>query len=144
MKWNKLVIFDADGTLSPQRDGACGEFSYTLMPNVREKCAALRADGVQLAIASNQSKMRPNETVRYQMAWTAGAIGLGQMTMIMWANNPLRKKPHPFMLEHLVMLAGVAPEHALFVGDRDTDRQAAEAAGVDFQWAWEFFGWEEA
>jgi phosphoglycolate phosphatase-like HAD superfamily hydrolase len=33
----------------------------------------------------------------------------------------------------------VAPEETVMVGDRETDRQAADAAGVEFVWAAEFF-----
>jgi phosphoglycolate phosphatase-like HAD superfamily hydrolase len=31
------------------------------------------------------------------------------------------------------------PEHTLFVGDMDTDKQAAKAAGCDFMWADQYF-----
>jgi phosphoglycolate phosphatase-like HAD superfamily hydrolase len=34
---------------------------------------------------------------------------------------------------------GVEPDDTLMVGDRAEDYQAAEAAGVDFQWAYHFF-----
>jgi phosphoglycolate phosphatase-like HAD superfamily hydrolase len=36
----------------------------------------------------------------------------------------------------------LGPEETIFIGDMETDRQAAEAAGVKFIWAWEFFGRE--
>jgi len=32
------------------------------------------------------------------------------------------------------------PSETLMVGDRVEDKAAAEAAGCDFIWAWEFFG----
>jgi phosphoglycolate phosphatase-like HAD superfamily hydrolase len=35
--------------------------------------------------------------------------------------------------------AGVSPDETLFVGDFETDQQAAENAGVRFSWAEEFF-----
>lgn len=38
-----------------------------------------------------------------------------------------------------VRAAGVPPYETLFVGDQETDRQAAEAAGVEFIWAKGFF-----
>ncbi len=34
---------------------------------------------------------------------------------------------------------GVNPEETLFVGDMESDRQAAENAGCDFVWARDFF-----
>jgi phosphoglycolate phosphatase-like HAD superfamily hydrolase len=37
--------------------------------------------------------------------------------------------------------AGYSPAETLMVGDSDTDKQAAEAAGVRFEWAADFFGW---
>ena len=39
-------------------------------------------------------------------------------------------------------LTGAAPAQALFIGDQDSDRQAAATAGIDFCWAKDFFGWE--
>ena len=134
----KLVIFDADGTLSPQRNGSCGEFSYTLLPNVCEKCMRLRAHGVKLAIASNQSFRRPRCEIEAQLAWLHRQLDTSHEG---WSSAPQTRKPKPFLLEWAMRFCGVDPEHTLFVGDQDTDRQAAEAAGVDFRWAWEFFGW---
>ena len=46
------------------------------------------------------------------------------------------------MLDRAIEWAQVEPTHVLFVGDQETDRQAAQAAGVDFEWASEIFGEE--
>jgi D-glycero-D-manno-heptose 1,7-bisphosphate phosphatase len=51
------------------------------------------------------------------------------------------RKPGPDMLVQAYMTQNVLPENALFVGDFETDKQAAEAAGVPFMWARDFFGW---
>lgn len=53
------------------------------------------------------------------------------------------RKPAPGMLELAMREAGALSNEALMVGDGDEDRLAAEAAGVDFQWAHEFFGREK-
>jgi len=44
-------------------------------------------------------------------------------------------KPEPEPLLHALERLGVEPADALFVGDSDTDRVAAERAGTAFQWA---------
>jgi HAD superfamily hydrolase (TIGR01662 family) len=49
------------------------------------------------------------------------------------------RKPEPGMLQEALTFFEVKPEEALFIGDRDTDRRAAEAAGIAFQWAAGFF-----
>jgi hypothetical protein len=50
------------------------------------------------------------------------------------------RKPKPgFILKALEEL-GAQAENCLFVGDSNTDRQAAKAAGVPFRWADLFFG----
>jgi len=49
------------------------------------------------------------------------------------------RKPGPLMLEQLMDFWGVNPEETLFVGDMESDRQAAENAGCDFVWARDFF-----
>lgn len=38
---------------------------------------------------------------------------------------------------------GARARDCLLVGDQETDRMAAEAGGVPFVWASEFFGWAE-
>lgn len=51
------------------------------------------------------------------------------------------RKPNPGMLEILIILNMV--DKCLYVGDRPEDEAAAQAAGIPFQWAKDFFGWEE-
>lgn len=131
----KLIIFDADGTLSPMRGTSLGPFTFELLPRVAAKCAALRERGVVLAIASNQSKKRSRAEIVQQLRWTQRAIGA---TTIRWAASP-RCKPSPAMLLEICRQFGVAPADALFVGDWETDRLAAEAGGLAFAWAAEFF-----
>jgi HAD superfamily hydrolase (TIGR01662 family) len=53
------------------------------------------------------------------------------------------RKPYPGMLFNNMRLEDVTPEETLMVGDSEDDKQAAANAGCDFQWAWEFFGWEK-
>jgi len=136
----KLVIFDVDGTLVSLRKGSCGPFSFELLPGVREECAALREAGVTLAIASNQSPQRHEMAIVRQMYWTAGALGINpRFGLVAWSTDDATRKPDPYMLEACMSIAFTTPQHTLFVGDQETDRQAAEAAGCDFMWANEFF-----
>jgi phosphoglycolate phosphatase-like HAD superfamily hydrolase len=44
------------------------------------------------------------------------------------------------MLLDLLRVFGVPASAALFVGDAECDRAAAEAAGMPFRWARHFFG----
>lgn len=50
------------------------------------------------------------------------------------------RKPNPGMLHQAMADFQVRPHECLMVGDREEDRLAAEAAGVAFVWAKEFFG----
>lgn len=45
---------------------------------------------------------------------------------------PEWRKPGDGMLKMICRLRGIHPDNAIFVGDMDTDRQAAEAAGMRF------------
>ncbi len=50
------------------------------------------------------------------------------------------RKPAPGMLIQAMTDAQVSPANTIFVGDREEDRLAAQAAGVRFHWARDFFG----
>lgn len=54
---------------------------------------------------------------------------------------PQYRKPEPGMLIGAMEGAGVTKCDTLMVGDSADDEGAAKAAGCDFAWAWEFFGW---
>jgi D-glycero-D-manno-heptose 1,7-bisphosphate phosphatase len=49
------------------------------------------------------------------------------------------RKPAPGMLLSLMGQFGVSADETIYVGDMDSDRQAAEAAGVTFIHASKFF-----
>lgn len=141
IKKYRLVIFDADGTLTPMREGSLGEFSYTLLPGIKEMCQALWEAGIKVTIASNQSEWRSVENIKRQLSWTANEVNAAYAG-VLFSQNKLTQKPSPHMLCSLMGGArmDVCPSETLFVGDAETDRQAAVAAGIDFCWAKDFFG----
>jgi len=141
MKHYNLILFDADGTLTPQRQGSAGDFSFTLLPNVRSKIQELHRKDVQLGICSNQSKSRSLSMIQEQFEWIARELGISA-NRIMIARGE-HQKPSPVMLQKSMGLVYASPEETLFVGDAETDRLAAEAAGIAFQYAAEFFEWSE-
>jgi histidinol phosphatase-like enzyme len=51
-----------------------------------------------------------------------------------------RRKPAPTMLEEAIARHGVTADGTVFVGDMDSDRECAAAAGVEYVDASEFFG----
>lgn len=57
------------------------------------------------------------------------------------ADNCHCRKPVPGLLLSLMERNKAIPKDTLFVGNDETDRQAAMAAGCQFAWAWDFFGW---
>ncbi|MBD3250929.1 HAD-IIIA family hydrolase [Candidatus Uhrbacteria bacterium] len=127
-----LYIFDADGTLTPQRDGSCGDFDFKLLPGRAEKCEELREAGHQLVIASNQSPKRDSAAIHEQLNWTGSKIGAITYRYATGKNGGFPKKPSPDILVGLMRELRYTPAQTVFVGDQETDRQAAEAAGVQF------------
>jgi HAD superfamily hydrolase (TIGR01509 family) len=60
-------------------------------------------------------------------------LGLsGVFDAVASARDKVRPKPAPDMLELCLSRAGVAADHAVYVGDSEIDRMAAEAARIDF------------
>lgn len=138
-----LVIFDLDGTLTLSRPSSTAPFSRTLLPNVREKCAALREAGVTLAVATNQGGARmgrvprlPVRAVLEQLRWIKQELDIAQSCFTI---DAACKKPNPVMLTVLMKDLGVTPDETLFVGDAESDRLAAAAAGCEFRWAADYF-----
>ena len=133
----KIYIFDADGTLSPQRNGSAGEFHYRLLPNVKEKLSGLIQRGDVCCIASNQSSRRSVRDIENQMKWLCAELGISPEACF-WETDSGRKKPHPFMLNKIKRL--YPGYDVAFIGDRPSDEDAARAADMPFYYAQLFFG----
>ncbi len=141
----ELVIFDVDGTLTPQRPSSTADSPVVPLPGRQEKLAELAAAGVLIAVASNQGGARPGKPGR--MTW---GVVLRRMRLVRKlfpqiralkfavARGP-RKKPAPGMLLELMAEFGVRPDETLFVGDAESDRVAAARAGCSFAWADDYF-----
>ena len=158
----KLYVFDADGTLRgctvpgqpcPNRAG-----EWELLPGVRERLARIKWDeraGPHFAIATNQGGVgigyfTAGEARRLVVDLVEAAFGrpapagsIEICTHAPYARCACRK-PKGEMIKRLMRRFGARPEETLFVGDMETDAQAARDAGCRFRWAHEFFGWGDA
>lgn len=161
MREYDLIIFDADGTLRRCTvDGqpcpnAAGQ--WELMPNVKETMAKFDygPDGILIGIASNQAGVSLGyltEHAAYQLLKDLFVEVTGRWPiqgLLQVCPHPVNggcacRKPEPGMLLKIMQVAGVPSNHTFYVGDMDSDEQAARNAGVDFQWAKDFFGWVES
>ena len=161
-----LIIFDLDQTLVRPIPGVTvpnNLLQQEFIPGVLDRCAKLREEGATLAIASNQGGVSLGlctlaEAVD-RVEYAAAQIGAKKWLMCIYHANatmnlrffhmPYRgivadeyyRKPNPGMLLlHMHQLRATAPD-ALFVGDQESDCEAARNAGVPFAWAKDFFGW---
>ncbi len=79
---------------------------------------------VALAVCTNRST---------SMDLVLESFGLsGYFGCVMTASRVANPKPHPEPLLKVLAHYGIGPDEALFVGDSDVDRQAADAARVPF------------
>lgn len=155
----KLIILDKDGTLVRNRHNHDGFINSVeeqeMIPGVVKQCEELRERGIKLSIASNQGgvafgHMKREDAIDIVTA-TADMIGAEHWlfspyhpegTDDRWKADDWYRKPRPGMLITLMYMHSVEPSEVLMVGDRPEDEEAAKRAGCDFQWAWDFFGWD--
>jgi D-glycero-D-manno-heptose 1,7-bisphosphate phosphatase len=154
-----LFIFDKDGTLVAK----CGDrpantpAEQVVLPGVIDRLAGLRAAGHKLALATNQGGVAwgfISLSTAYRLAHDAaqkvGGLDVvavcpyypgakGPRARERYARSSSRRKPRPGMLLDLMQRLGYDPDETVFIGDSETDLQAAEAAGVEFEWADTFF-----
>jgi len=154
----KLYIFDADGTLRwttvPNQPCPNDPGEWQLMPGVTEKLSAIDWGAHRLGIASNQGGVAAGfmtgemayrlleDMVREAVGYVPPATSI-QLCTCSAAVDCLCRKPRPGMLLAIMEHFRAGPDETLYVGDLEVDREAACRAGVAFEWAWDFFGWEK-
>lgn len=149
-----LYIFDKDLTLVGSRTGRTADSleNQYFLPNVLATCAGLRDAGHVLAIASNQGGVAfgiiSPETARLLVSAAAADIQAADFEVCYehprgslppYNVDSPNRKPNPGMILALMERLGFQPEDTIYVGDSDSDKAAAQAAGVEFIDADEFF-----
>jgi nicotinate-nucleotide--dimethylbenzimidazole phosphoribosyltransferase len=123
------VLFDIGGTLVPEAPAATpvAELQPRAFDGVPELLRALAGEH-RLGAVTNTAVMREHD-VRALLA----PIGLDELLEVVVTSRDVgADKPDPAPLTHALERMGLDPARALYVGDRDVDREAAAAAGVEF------------
>ncbi len=157
----KFYIFDLDDTLRLGVNGKfvrAGKFEYQIpLPGVIEKMGELAKENATIFIATNQGFPSFGKTPELQVwkniiYFTDNVIGglVKDIRLDFYhPDGPVnhryvnRRKPKPDLLLELVTDYGLKKEKAVFVGNSSSDKSSAEAAGIEFIWAHDFFGWNK-
>ncbi|MBN3561272.1 HAD-IA family hydrolase [Amphritea spongicola] len=94
-----------------------------LFPGVREGLEKLQRQGFVLAVATGKS--------RRGIGKVFASTGLGDVFVASRGADETASKPDPLMIHEILAETGVAPEHALMIGDTEYDMEMAANAGVD-------------
>lgn len=156
----RLFVFDKDGTLAKsviEKNGKSRcpnrieEQDY--YDDVAPKCRDLLRAGHTLAVASNQGGVAfgifPAHEAELLVSEAAAHIGAKAYRVCFhhpkgrvspWNEDSPNRKPAPGMLLELMETLGFTPAQTTMIGDWESDKQAAEAAGCAFEYAGQFFG----
>lgn len=160
-----LLALDLDGTVRRSKSGGFidGPDDVELFPDVEEMLWRWRNDGYVVAGVTNQGGVaygyKTVDQVADEITATEELFEVSPFDVISaccfhpdgteppFNTASLYRKPHYGMLATIeadFAMRGIVIDWntSLVVGDRPEDRAMAEAAGLDFQWAWEFFGRE--
>lgn len=164
----KLLILDKDGTLVTTKSGETfvqHPQDQKLLPNVAEVLSEYASQGWTMAIASNQGGIESGyKTIDEAIAEMQYCLSMlpmidcaifapyydARVAWRVWADRERlpdevyavtkARKPGTGMLHLAASNCDAIFINAAMVGDRPEDQLCAAAAGVQFQWAKDFFG----
>jgi histidinol-phosphate phosphatase family protein len=131
------VIFDRDGTIvvDVPYNGDPGRVEP--VPGAREGIARLRAAGLPIAVVSNQSGIGRGlisaaqvEAVNRRVDEVLGPFDLWLFCPHAPEDDCDCRKPKPKLILDAARALGVDPACCVVIGDKETDAQAARAAGA--------------
>lgn len=157
IKTSRLLLLDRDGTLNHSVGNRPPDHpaEVRLLPGLASRLHHCAAKGWRIVIITNQGGI----AFGYQTEPQAHAVHRAVLDALpvevdasylcphhpdgliaRYAITCPNRKPSPGAILDALARFGAEPQSCLFVGDQDSDRLAAAAAGVPFNWAWEFFG----
>ena len=141
MKKKKVVFLDRDGVINENRDEYVLDVSeFKFLPNAIEALILLKVNGYDVHIISNQScvargllSMEKLDEITEYMLNEIRNRGADIDSVNYCPHHPDEKcrcrKPNTGMLEDIVKGNGYSFEDIWFIGDQDTDMQAANRLG---------------
>jgi putative hydrolase of the HAD superfamily len=119
-----IILDELESDLAPEAfvDGFVAAMQFELLPNAGAALANLRRYGLALAVVSNWD---------YGLARYLQALGLADVTVVTSAEAGA-PKPDPAVFTLALERLRVQPGRALHVGDSDSDKAGASAAGMHF------------
>ena len=153
----RLLFLDRDGTLNRSPGGRPPNTpdEVDLFPDLENVLSDYVADGWLPVIVTNQGgvasgylteaqaravQQRVVEMLHVQIAASYLCPHKSDGKVIEYAIDCPNRKPKPGFILNALQAFEARAGDCLFVGDSITDKEAAEAAGVSFQWADRFFG----
>lgn len=137
------VFFDRDGVLNRDTGFAHRPDQIVWVEGAARAVRRVNAAGLHAFVVTNQSGIARGLYTEAQVddlhRWMAAELARAGARIDAWEVCPhhpdfdrdcRRRKPLPGMLEDLIARFAVDPTRSLMVGDRETDMQAARAAGV--------------
>lgn len=144
----KLVIFDRDGVLNQDSGYPYKPQNIIWGNGVLTALRELKQSGIEVAVATNQSGVArgyfSEADVEALHQWMSGVIEAAGGAVTAFYHCPYHpegilpkyrqdspdRKPRPGMLLRAMAELGAHPEETVMVGDKPTDMEAAEAAGI--------------
>jgi HAD superfamily hydrolase (TIGR01549 family) len=131
--WDATVALGVDPNDLPAFSAYATKLAHERLANAelfagaRETLETIRAQGKHLAIFSSMDRMILEAAISRNQ--------LDELTPVIIAGTDVpQRKPHPDGILKALEDLGVPEkeyEHAVYIGDKDTDIQAAQSAGVD-------------
>ncbi len=139
----KGLLLDRDGVINREiGQHVASEDEFEFLPDIFVFLRKARDLGFIIAIVSNQSGIakglydhRTLEHIHQSLLQRAEEEGVKIADIFYAPHHPskgrsLFRKPEPLMLERAMAKHGMDPERTLYFGDKESDREAGERAGV--------------
>ena len=143
-KLNKAIFLDRDGIINFDEGYVTSLKDFRILPGVFETVKQFQDKGYLLIIISNQGgvsrklyKQENVEEIHEHLLNEFQKYGIKISEIYYCIHHPLSdsgkcicRKPDSLMLEKAIARFNVDKSKSYFIGDKDTDMQAAEKAGV--------------
>ena len=157
----KFYIFDLDGTLRhgiTSKDLKAGKMKQQIvLPNVKRKLTEIKNSKAVSVGFSNQgfpsfgviTEIQVWKFVIYFKEHLLKNLIKDVRLDFYHPLGPLKhryknkRKPKPDIIYELLKDYKIKPKQAVFIGNAESDKKAAQNAGIDFIWAYDFFGWDK-